>query len=162
MSGPVTIVTRATPAHVEDWARLRDLLWPEDGIDSPRSAIVEHLAADDDRVAFVAVEGDTVLGFAEAGIRHDPVNGCDTSPVAFLEGIAVDPSRRRGGLARALAQAVEAWARGRGCDELGSDAGEANVEGQALHRGLGFEERERVVFYRKLLSPVARNGSTLS
>ena len=36
-----------------------------------------------------------------------------------------------------------------GCTELGSDADEENAEGHSLHRAIGFEERERVVFYRK-------------
>ncbi|EBL5154416.1 GNAT family N-acetyltransferase [Salmonella enterica subsp. enterica serovar Dublin] len=42
------------------------------------------------------------IGFADASIRHDYVNGCDSSPVAFLEGIFVLPSFRQRGVAKQL------------------------------------------------------------
>nr|WP_276589065.1 MULTISPECIES: GNAT family N-acetyltransferase [unclassified Sphingomonas] len=127
------------------------MLWPGDGIAEQCRQIADALAAGEDHVAFVAVDGNVVLGFAEASIRRDLVNGCDTSPVAFLEAIAVDAAHRRRGVAAMLGRAVEDWGRGRGCTELGSDADEENAEGHALHRAIGFEERERVVFYRKWL-----------
>ena len=39
-------------------------------------------------IAFVALlSGREPVGFAEASLRHDYVNGCETSRVAFLEGI---------------------------------------------------------------------------
>ncbi|WP_254604954.1 aminoglycoside 6'-N-acetyltransferase [Sphingomonas bacterium] len=146
--------------HVDDWARLRALLWADESVDEHRAAIVGWLAGED-HYAVVALDGSAVIGFAEASIRRDHVNGCNTSPVAFLEGLAVSPAYRRRGFARALTRAVEAWGGTRGCRELGSDADLQNDEGRALHRALGFEERERVVFYRKLLDD-APNGSTLS
>jgi GNAT superfamily N-acetyltransferase len=59
----------------------------------------------------------------EAAARTDHVNGTNTSPVGYLEGIYVVPSARRHGLARQLYQRVEAWARDQGFREMGSDAG---------------------------------------
>lgn len=100
--------------------------------------------------AFIAIsqEGRTV-GFAEASIRRDYVNGCDTSPVLFLEGVYVAPDARRRGIAKALFKRVEHWGTLRGCEEFASDTDVANTDVQALHRALGFEETERVVFFRK-------------
>ncbi len=65
--------------------------------------------------AFIARDGSAggFRGGVAAG--HDYVNGCDTSPVGFLEGIYVDPARRRAGVARALLAAAEGWVRERGC-----------------------------------------------
>jgi L-amino acid N-acyltransferase YncA len=101
---------------------------------------------------FVARRADgTPAGFAEAAIRHDYVNGTESSPVAFVEGIYVGPSARRQGVARALVLAVEQWARARGCRELASDARLDNEASHAVHRALGFEETERVVYFRKLM-----------
>lgn len=93
--------------------------------------------------------GSEVVGFAEASIRHDYVNGCDTSPVAFLEGIHVRPDHRHAGVARMLCRAVEEWSRSAGCTELASDADLQNEHGHAFHAAIGFEETERVVFFRK-------------
>jgi aminoglycoside 6'-N-acetyltransferase I len=81
------------------------------------------------------------------------VNGCDTSPVAFLEGIYVRPNWRRRGIARRLCEAVEDWAGAMGCLELASDALLENNASHQMHTELGFEETERVVFYRKPLFP---------
>ena len=90
-------------------------------------------------------------GFAEASLRHDYVNGCDTSPVAFLEGMYVAPVMRGQGVARALVAAVQAWARSRGCSELASDAALDNLGSHQMHKALGFAETQRVVYFRKML-----------
>ncbi|MBS0482382.1 MAG: GNAT family N-acetyltransferase [Proteobacteria bacterium] len=91
------------------------------------------------------------VGFAEAAIRHEYVNGCDSSPVGFLEGIFVEDACRRAGLATRLCRAVEDWVRRMGCAELASDTDWENPEGIAFHAGFGFEETERVIFFRKHL-----------
>ncbi len=92
-----------------------------------------------------------VVGFAEAGLRVDPVNGTDGSPVGFLEGLYVVPTWRRQGIGRALVQAVEQWTRSRGCFELASDALLDNRESHAAHAAYGFKETERVVYFNKRL-----------
>jgi aminoglycoside 6'-N-acetyltransferase I len=53
--------------------------------------------------------------------------------------------------ARALCAAIAAWGRDQGCTELASDALEDNVQSHAFHRAIGFEETERVVYFRMLL-----------
>lgn len=90
-------------------------------------------------------------GFVEASIRYDYVNGATCSPVAFLEGIYVDPAVRHTGIARRLVEKVSAWAKGRGLAELASDANLSNKTSHAVHEALGFEETERVVFFRMSL-----------
>jgi aminoglycoside 6'-N-acetyltransferase I len=79
------------------------------------------------------------------------VNGCITSPVAFLEGIYVRPEHRNRGVARLLVQAVENWATELGCSEFASDTELHNFSSQRMHVALGFDETERVVYYRKRL-----------
>ena len=74
-----------------------------------------------------------------------------SSPVGFLEGLYVVPDARRRGMARALVAEVGRWTRDCGCNELASDTALANAASHAVHRSLGFEETERVVFFRKLV-----------
>ncbi len=151
---PVTIIARATVADAKAWAVLRQALWPAGGDTGTHADDIARLLADPgDTVNLIARDetGDTV-GFAEASLRHDYVNGCDTSPVAFLEGIYVIPSARQRGVARALVAAVQSWARQQGCTELASDTSIDNADSQQMHEALGFVETQRVVYFRKILS----------
>jgi aminoglycoside 6'-N-acetyltransferase I len=95
-------------------------------------------------------ESNGVAGFAEVGARAY-ADGCETSPVAYLEGWYVDPDMRRQGVGAALVRAAEAWARARGYRELASDALLDNLGSQEAHVALGFGEVERSVKYRKVL-----------
>ncbi len=79
------------------------------------------------------------------------MNGCETSPVAFLEGLWVEAPYRRRGIARLLIAAGEDWARSLGCHEFASDALIENIPSHAMHIAAGFAETERVVYFRKRL-----------
>ncbi len=111
------------------------------------------LLASPDRFAqFVEYDAaNKALGFVEVALRRDYVNGTTTSPVAFLEGIYVAPEARTQGVARKLFAEAERWAVDAGCVELASDALIGNIQSHAMHRALGFDETERVVFFRKQL-----------
>jgi len=131
---------------------MRTALWPNHSDGEHARDIANLLADAGETINLIARNADGVaLGFAEAALRRDYVNGCKTSPVAFLEGIFVKPEARGRGVARALVGAVEAWARERGCTEFASDAAPENFASLDMHRALGFEETQRVVFFRKIL-----------
>ncbi|MET0437214.1 MAG: aminoglycoside 6'-N-acetyltransferase [Devosia sp.] len=149
---PVT-AKPATEADAEDWIAMRTALWPSGGNGAHAADIAELLADAGETVNLIARGADgAALGFAEAALRRDYVNGCKTSPVAFLEGIFVKPEARGHGVARALVGAVEAWGREQGCTEFASDAAPENSASLDMHRALGFEETQRVVFFRKVLA----------
>jgi aminoglycoside 6'-N-acetyltransferase I len=135
---------------LDQWVALRFALWP-DADRKQTTAEAPAMLVQPDLLVLVACEEDMVTGFAEAAIRRDYVNGCETSPVAFVEGIYVVPEHRRQGVAGALIAAVEQWARDQGLRELASDALIENSQSHAMHRALGFSETERVVYFRKAL-----------
>jgi len=129
---------------------MRHALWPDADM-SELAAEVEAMLTDPDQPVFVAPRPDGGLyGFVEARVRAF-ANGVDEQPCAFVEGWWVDADVRLTGIGRALIAAVEQWARDRGFSELGSDTDLDNVVGQRAHQALGFEERERVVCFRKRL-----------
>jgi aminoglycoside 6'-N-acetyltransferase I len=137
----------------DDWALMRAALWPELSVEDHHSELAQlYLAANPRRVAFLARsdEGEAI-GFAEASLRHDFVNGCESSPVLFLEGIFVRPASRGAGVARALCEAAAAWGHVAGCTEFASDAYLDDAQSHAFHRAVGFQETERVVYFRKPL-----------
>jgi aminoglycoside 6'-N-acetyltransferase I len=90
------------------------------------------------------------LGFAEVALRPY-ANGCDSQPVAFLEGIWVAEPERGRGVGAALIRHIEAFLLARGYRELGSDTPLTNLTSQNAHRRWGFTETERVLYFRKLL-----------
>ena len=139
-------------SHMVEWAALRGQLWPDA---SPAEHAMEIEAALADRAGrkatLVAIGSAGTLGFIEASLRTDHVNGCETTPVAFIEGLYVRSNSRDQGVATRLCEAVAAWGRERGCRELASDTDLENVDSQAFHLAIGFEETERVVFFRKRL-----------
>lgn len=139
-----------TDAHAEDWLRLRDSLWPHCSEDEHHAEMKRILSDPLKFAQFISIDDmGRSVGFVEASIRHDYVNGTSISPVAFLEGIYVEPKARQGGVARSLVQAVSTWATNRGMTELASDAAISNTLSHTMHIALGFEETERVVFFRK-------------
>jgi len=145
-------IRRARESDRVEHARMRGLLWPDEDLVELEADTASWLGiVDPDQVAFVAERDDGGLcGFAEASVRKY-ANGVDEAPCAFLEGWWVDQDVRRSGVGRALVAAVEGWARERGFHELGSDALLDNTLSHQAHRALGFEERERVVCFRKRL-----------
>jgi aminoglycoside 6'-N-acetyltransferase I len=147
-------IVECGPDALEEWVALRCALWPDLPEHLHRSEAEALLRNAGEAVTFLARAPESI-GFAEVTLRHDYVNGCDTSPVAFLEGIYVKPEWRRRGVAAALCAAAENWARRLGCAELASDAELHNTVSHRMHAGLGFEETERVVCYRKILKPLA-------
>jgi aminoglycoside 6'-N-acetyltransferase I len=144
-------VIQACIADDGGWLLLRQALWPGDEAEQLRE--MRAFCAEPRRYGnFIARSaGGEPQGFVEVALRSDYVNGTETSPVAFLEGLYVAPAQRRRGIARALAARAEQWAREQGCSELASDALLHNTASHAMHGALGFEETERVVYFRKRL-----------
>ena len=102
-------------------------------------------------VLFVIDRGDGRLGgYVEAGTRPY-AEGCETSPVAYVEAWFVDEDLRRAGWGGRLIAAVEKWARENGHRELASDALLENEVSIRAHKALGFDEQERIVCFKKRL-----------
>ncbi|MDB5858315.1 MAG: Aminoglycoside N(6)-acetyltransferase type 1 [Ramlibacter sp.] len=144
-------VIQACIADDVGWLQLRQALWPGDESDQLRE--MRAFCAEPRRYGnFIARSaGGEPQGFVEVALRRDHVNGTDSSPVAFLEGLYVAPAHRRHGVARALVACTEQWAREQGCSEFASDALLQNTASHAMHGALGFDETERVVYFRKRL-----------
>jgi len=129
---------------------MRCTLWPDGTAVEHEAEMGVWLARPDATVVVCVRESGGLCGFAEAGARPY-ADGCRTSPVAFLEGWYVDLDCRGAGVGRRLVEAVEAWARERGLQELASDTLLDNEQGHIAHTRLGFVEVERAVRYRKPL-----------
>ena len=139
---------RAESADDAGWLERRRSLWADVPDTAHRTEMAAIVAQHERYAAFLIDVGGRTVAFAEAALRHEYVNGTTSSPVVFLEGLAVAPDAWRRGHARGLVEAVAAWGRSLGCSELASDAHADNAAGILAHRAVGFEETERVVYFR--------------
>ena len=126
---------------------MRTALWPS----QTEGDMAEWLERSDTTVIVAERAPGSLCGFVEVGERTN-ADGCESSPVAYVEGWYVDADVRRQRIGAQLIEAAEAFARSRGYRELASDTEWHNVVSQQAHRRLGFEELDRVVLYRKVLS----------
>lgn len=130
------------------WLSLRSRLWPQADESEHLCEMADALARGH-FVRLASAPDGSAVAFVEASRRVDYVNATSSSPVVFLEGLYVAPLARRKGVARTLVAEVERWAAAQGCSELASDSPIENAVAHAMHRALGFEETERVVYFRR-------------
>lgn len=89
------------------------------------------------------------IGFANASLRHDYVEGCETSPVAYLEAIYVEEEHRLLGYAKDLVNRCEEWGREQGAMEFASDCILTNTASYKFHIAIGFKEVNRIICFKK-------------
>ena len=144
------VIRLATPADQTEWLRMRHDLWPDV---EPEELLreMERIMADPLMPVFVMERPDGKLGgFIEAGTRKY-ADGCETSPVGYLEGWLVDEDLRGQGIGKALMNAAENWARSQGLHEIASDTWLENDISINAHLKMGYEEVERLVHFVKIL-----------
>lgn len=100
---------------------------------------------------FLKYENDLPIGFAQCQLRYDYVEGTNTSPVGYLEGIFVKESYRNKGYAKELLTECEAWAKENGCREFASDCEIDNIDSFHFHKAMNFTEANRIVCFTKAL-----------
>jgi aminoglycoside 6'-N-acetyltransferase I len=143
-------IRRATQEDKPDWLRMRQGLWP----DAPIEYLdfdLDDLLGDENAAIFVASGADgKLVAFIEAGLR-DYGEGCETSPVGYIEAWYVDEHIRGQKLGKELIYVAEQWAREKGCAEMASDTWLENETSIAAHLKLGYQEAERLVHFVKRL-----------
>jgi aminoglycoside 6'-N-acetyltransferase I len=145
------IVRGARPEDRAEWLRMRKALW-DDCPDEQQVREMEGILGGDTEEVFIAERpGGRLCGFLEAALRSR-ADGCDSTPVGYIEGWYVDEDVRRSGVGRALIDAAEAWARSRGCRQMASDAELWNEVSHQAHGALGYQETARLVLFKKDLA----------
>jgi aminoglycoside 6'-N-acetyltransferase I len=131
-----------------EWFRMRRALWDDCPDDRQEREMEEIVGSESDEVFFTERPEGGLCGFLEASLRSR-ADGCDSTPVGYIEGWYVDPDMRRKGIGRALVEAAEAWASAKGCREMASDAELWNAVSHQAHGALGYEETARLVLFKK-------------
>lgn len=109
----------------------------------------EKLIESDKATCFIKYIDNMAIGFAQCQLRTDYVEGTETSPVGYLEGIFIIEAYRKKGYAKELLSTCERWAKEQNCSEFASDCELNNIAGLRFHLAREFEEANRIICFRK-------------
>ncbi len=141
-----------TEDDLNEWFRLRKLLWDESSDEEHRAEMLDIFEHIETQLVLVAeLKNGTLIGFLEASIRPF-VEDCHSDHVGYLEGWFVEQQFRENGIGKVLVQAAEDWARQKGCEEMASDSEIGNDLSLKAHLKLGYEETSRLIHLRKDLN----------
>ncbi|MBQ4423129.1 MAG: GNAT family N-acetyltransferase [Clostridia bacterium] len=144
------MIRKAEICDAKTVAALALQLWPEHSTEEMGTEFGE-LLADEGCAVFLSEQNGVTNGFAQCQLRHDYVEGTETSPVGYLEGVFVAEPHRNRGIASALLKACEDWAREMGCTEFASDCELTNTDSLRFHLATGFSEANRIICFVKTL-----------
>jgi len=145
------MIQKATASDLPALVSLALQLWPENTAEDLTEEFKESIQNNSAQF-FLLYDQNEAVGFAQCSLRHDYVEGTDSSPVGYLEGIYVKATHRRRGCARQLLAACEDWARSQGCTEFASDCELGNDMSLAFHLGAGYAEANRIICFTKKLT----------
>lgn len=143
-------VRKASAEDAVTAAELACKMWRDASAEELTESLSRIISGDSGAVFILEADGADV-GFAQCQLRNDYVEGTESSPVGYLEGVYIEPLYRRNGGASALLEMCEIWAREQGCTEFASDCEADNEASRLFHLGAGFTEANRIICFTKKL-----------
>ena len=102
------MIKKADIKDAEALAALAIRMWTDHDPDDLAEEF-RALIKNEDAVCFLKYIGNRPVAFAQCQMRHDYVEGTDSSPVGYLEGIFVAEGYRKKGYAAELLAECEKW-----------------------------------------------------
>ncbi|OEY67510.1 GNAT family N-acetyltransferase [Marinobacter sp. X15-166B] len=100
---------------------------------------------------FIADENHHIIGLVELSSRN-VVDGCLSSPVAYIEGLYIEEQYRGRGLGKKLIKSILDWCKQNGFTELATDTELDNLDAQKFFHAVGFKETFRIVEFCKKIT----------
>ena len=82
------MIRKATLEDVPQLVSLAIQMWKSHTVEDLTKIFCEHIRKGKN-IIFLAISEEHIVGFAQCGLRFDYVEGTDSSPVGYLEGIFV-------------------------------------------------------------------------
>ncbi len=143
------LIKRAVKNDIGILAELAGVMWKDSTSDELKEEFSELVKR---CVFFIVFEDNEAVGFAQCQLRCDYVEGTDSSPVGYLEGIFVREEYRGRGYAKNLLKQCEKWSSENGCKEFASDCELNNNISLEFHLREGFTETNRIICFTKKLN----------
>ena len=144
------MVRKAEAAHAGTIAGLAVQMWNTSTVPELTREFLDMMEQGKGQF-FLKYDQGTPVGFAQCALRTDYVEGTETSPVGYLEGVFIQEAYRRKGYARELLSECEKWAKKKGCREFASDCEAVNDSSFRFHLAVGFGEANRIICFTKKL-----------
>ncbi|NLP51694.1 GNAT family N-acetyltransferase [Bacillus sp. RO1] len=141
-------VVGALTVHKEHYTEMALDLWPESTEEELHDSFREIMASNRDKILFYCL-GSEFVAFIHLSIRVDYVEGTESSPTGYIEGVYVKPHYRRKGYSAKLVEVGEKWLKKKGCKQIGSDIHLDNHVSYDFHIGMGFKESSRLIAFIK-------------
>ena len=145
------MIRKATLEDVPQLVSLAIQMWKSHTVEDLTKIFCEHIRKGKN-IIFLAISEEHIVGFAQCGLRFDYVEGTDSSPVGYLEGIFVLEEYKKRGYAKELLGECQNWAKDQGCLEFASDCELDNEDSLKIHLKMGFAEANRIICFTKSLT----------
>jgi len=126
------------------WREMRECVYESLSSDFHDNEMSLIIRKEDWHCLFIKDKKNEILGFVELSSRN-VVDGCLSSPVAYIEGLFIRKENRGQGLGSKSVETIKAWCKERGFTELGADTELANKRAQKFFNSVGFHETFRIV-----------------
>lgn len=144
------MIKKASKNDIRIIANMAVLMWTDNSVDDLADEFSELITKDTAQI-FLKYDNDIPVGFAQCQLRSDYVEGTETSPVGYLEGIYIMEGYRHSGYAKELLKECEKWAKDKGCKEFASDCEIENMDSFRFHKAMNFTEANRIICFTKKL-----------
>ena len=142
------VIEEISEGNLQDLTELMLELWPECEYDEEYRNCL-RIITESNETCYLLKNDQNYVAFIQLSLRYDYVEGTETSPVGYIEGIFVKPEFRKSGLAGQLMMQGEKWARQKGCRQYASDTEINNQVSISFHKKQGFTEAGRLVCFVK-------------
>jgi len=142
-NGGMKMIVSVNKENENVWAEMCVALWSDLTVDSVIKMSHEGLFKNE----FLYYDGEEAAAFLSLSLRSDYVEGTNSCPVGYIEGLYVKPEFRRRGIAEKMVDHAKEWSKQYGCTELASDCTLDNEVSQAFHKSVGFAEANKIVCF---------------
>ena len=142
------MIRKAAKTDMVSVAEMAVMMWDSHSVEELKGEFEQEIE-NKDCVMYIYCIDNIPIGFAQCGLRHDYVEGTESRPVGYLEGIYVREEYRNRGYARELLAECEKRAKQKGCSEYASDCELNNDASLQFHMRVGFTEANRIICFTK-------------
>jgi len=142
------MIKKADLSNIDALVTLASKLWENSTIDELKKLFISVVNSKSE-IIFIVEINEKIIGFSYYSLRNDYVEGTDSTPVGYLEGIYISPEYRKQGYGKELIDKGVSWSKEKGCRQVASDCELVNTNSIEFHKRSGFNEVNRIVCFVK-------------